>query len=297
MEPGFSPLDEELRLLPGVLTPPLQAHLSRLGCRHSFADAAAELRQLKGVTVAPATARRRTEADGTIYAALQDADAARVRATAPPARQGPPVQQVSVDGAMVPLRDGRWREVRTLAIGTLVPGRAPGTVRGTTWSYFSRMTDAETFIALASGEVHRRGVETAGRVAGVVDGAPWCQAMFDAHRPDAVRILDFGHAAEHLTPVAEAVWGIGEAAQHWATTQRAELREGEVAAVLAAIGALPLAAAADPATARQAQAATLGYLEPRVEWSRCATPPSAPRACPLGAAAWRAPTSWSSNTA
>jgi hypothetical protein len=262
--PGFSPLDEELGLLPGALTPPLQAHLSRLGCRQSFADAAAELRQLKGVTVSAATARRRTEADGAIYAALQDAEARRVLTSAPAPQPGPASQQVSVDGAMVPLRDGSWREVRTLAIGTLVSGREPGTVRGTAWSYFSRMVEAATFIELAAGEVHRRGVETAGTVAGVVDGSPWCQAFFDAHRPDAVRILDFGHATEHLTPVAEALWGVGETAQAWAAAQRGELRDGTAGRVLAAIAALPLAAAPDPAAAQLAQTAVLGYFTPRL---------------------------------
>ena len=97
----------------------LPAHLSRLGCRHSFADATEELRHLKGVTVSPAMARRRTEADGAVYVALQAAEADRVRRAAPPPPRGPAVQQVSVNGAMVPLRDGSWREVRTLAIGTV----------------------------------------------------------------------------------------------------------------------------------------------------------------------------------
>jgi hypothetical protein len=268
--PGFSPLDEELGLLPGALTPTLQGHLSRLGGRLSFAEAASELGHLKGVRVAAATARRRTEADGRVYAALQDAEAARVLATAPCPRRGPAVQQVSVDGAMVPLRDGSWREVRSLAIGTVVPGRAPGTVRCAELSYFSRMVDAERFIALAAGEVHRRGVETTGRVAGVVDGSAWCQAFFDAHRPDAVRILDFPHGAQRLSDVAESVWGPGSPAQTWAAAQRAELRDGTAEGVLAAIRAVPLAEARDVAEAGRVQGEVLGYLEPRVEQLRYA---------------------------
>src|SRR5215217_6063514 len=196
--PGFSPLDEELGLLPGALTPTLQAHLSRLGARLSFAEAASELWHLKGVRVSAATARRHTEADGAVYATLQDTVATQVLATAPRPRRGSAVQQVSVDGAMVGLVDGSWREVRTLAIGTVVPGRQPGTVRCAEVSYFSRMVAAEHFIALATGEVHRRGVETAGRVAGVVDGSEWCQQFLDAHCPDAVRILDFAPSAQRL---------------------------------------------------------------------------------------------------
>jgi hypothetical protein len=259
-----------LGLLPGTLTPTLQAHLSRLGSRLSFAEAASELRHLKGVRVATATARRRTEADGAVYAALQDAEAARVLADPPPARRGPAAQQVSVDGAMVPLVDGSWREVRSLAIGTVVPGRQPGTVRCEELSYFSRLCDAATFITLAAGEVHRRGVETAGRVALVVDGADWEQSFGDAHCPEAVRILDFPHGAQRLSDVAAGVWGPGPPAQTWAAAQRAELRDGTAEAVLAAIRALPLGAAGDVAEAARVQAAVLGYLEPRVDQMRYA---------------------------
>jgi len=222
------------------------------------------------VTVSASSARRRTEADGAVYAALQDAAAGRALAEAPPPPPGPPVQQVSVDGAMVPLADGSWREVRTLAIGTVAAGRAPGAVRCTALSYFSRLAEAAAFTDLAAGEVHRRGVETAGAVAGVVDGAPWCQAFLDAHRPDAVRILDFPHAAQRLTTAAEAVWGSGPAAQAWAAAQRAELRDGDPAAVLAAVRELPAGEAGDPAAAGRVRAEVLGYLEPRLGQMRYA---------------------------
>lgn len=269
--PGFSPLDEELGLLPGALTPTLQAHLSRLGSRLSFAEAARELGHLKGVRVAAATARRHTEAAGAVYATLQDTQAARVVATAPSAPVGPPLQQVSVDGAMVPLHDGSWREVRTLAIGTVAPGRAPGTLRCEALSYFSRLADATTFTTLAAGEIHRRGVETAGRVAGVVDGSDWCQSFLDTHCPDAVRILDFPHGAQRLSDVAEAIWGKHETGRVWAAVQRAELRDGEPAAVVAAIRLLPVETATDAAMARRVQDAVLGYLEPRIGQMQYAT--------------------------
>jgi hypothetical protein len=247
----------------------LQAHLSRLGSRLSFAEAASELGHLKGVWVSAAMARRRTEADGAVYAALQDAEAAHVLATAPRPGRGPAVQQVSVDGAMVPLVDGSWREVRTLAIGTVVPGRSPGSVRCEDLSYVSRMVEADRFITLAAGEVHRRGVETAGRVAGVVDGAAWCQQFLDAHRPDAVRILDFAHSAQRLSAVAEVVWGAGEPARAWAAAQRTELRDGDPAVVLATIRALPLAETSEAAGRLRAE--VLGYLEPRLAQLQYAT--------------------------
>ena len=43
-------------------------------------------------------------------------------------------------------------------------------------SYFSRLADNHTFERLALVETHRRGVETAGQVGAVLDGAEWLQA-------------------------------------------------------------------------------------------------------------------------
>jgi hypothetical protein len=75
-------------------------------------------------------------------------------------------QQISVDGAMVPLRGGEWREVRTLVIGELGLGGETEPV-ARRLSYFSRMTDAQTFTDLALGEVLRRGTDQAPTVAAV----------------------------------------------------------------------------------------------------------------------------------
>ena len=94
---------------------------------------------------------------------------------------------------MVPLRGkAAWAEAKTLAIGTVTRRTTPTSGPDVTGvSYFSRLADHQTFTRLATVETHRRGVETAGVVCGVVDGADWCQQFFDTHRPDAVRILDF----------------------------------------------------------------------------------------------------------
>src|SRR5450755_4659079 len=70
-------------------------------------------------------------------------------------------------------------------------GRARGKSTAVPFPIFSRMTDCATFGDLATVETVRRGVLTAGRVVGVVDGALWEQGFLDLHRPDAVRILDW----------------------------------------------------------------------------------------------------------
>jgi hypothetical protein len=76
-------------------------------------------------------------------------------------------------------------------------------------SYFSRLTDADTFCRLALVETHRRGLENAGQVAAVTDGAEWEQKFIDFHREDAVRILDFPHAAERISQCGALIFGEG----------------------------------------------------------------------------------------
>jgi hypothetical protein len=61
---GFFPLDEELALLPGSLTPSLQEALVRLGARMPFRSAVQELAFLKHVTTTEATVRRHAETAG-----------------------------------------------------------------------------------------------------------------------------------------------------------------------------------------------------------------------------------------
>src|SRR5438309_2156792 len=76
-------------------------------------------------------------------------------------------------------------------------------------SYFSRLSDATSFAHAALVETHRRGLETATEVAAVQDGAEWLQGLVDYHRADAVRILDFPHAAEYINEIGQAVQAEG----------------------------------------------------------------------------------------
>ena len=87
------------------------------------------------------------------------------------------------------------------------------------------MTDHVTFTRLATVETHRRGMETAGTVCGVADGADWCPQFYDTQRPDAVRILDVSHAAGYLAQIAHAAFGPGTVeAATWLETQRHALK-------------------------------------------------------------------------
>ncbi len=169
---------------------------------------------------------------------------------------------MSVDGAHIPLVGGEWAEVKTLVIGVVQP---PKVVKGETvirtaeHSYFSRLTDSDTFQRSALVETHRRGVETAGAVGLVTDGSEWLQKFADHHRADAVRILDLPHAGEHLAPVGQASLGEGSAAaQSWLQAQMHTLKHEGPAAVVTAVARL---VAAQPETPELV--GHLAYLEKR----------------------------------
>jgi hypothetical protein len=236
---GFSPLDEELGLLPQVsLTPTLAESAVRLGTWIPFGVAVKMLEHFVHTHVSEATVTRLTERAGAAYEAVQEAQATRLQTAARPAAvQGPPLQQVSVDGAFVPLVHKQWVEAKTLAIGTVQPPQrqADGTmaIHTTDLSYFSRVVECHAFTAKASIETVRRGTSSAGRVAGVVDGAVWEQDFLDVQRPDAVRILDWPHAVGYLAKCAQALYGVDTNEHHaWLAVQRETLLHGDPQVVL-----------------------------------------------------------------
>jgi len=214
VEQDFFPLDEELALLPGSLTPSLQETVVRLGTRMPFGNVVQELTFLKQVTTTEATVRRYTETAGAAYVALQTEEVERVERTLPTVPQGAQRQLMSTDGAMVPLVHGEWAEVKSVALGEIQPpvmANGEAVVHTTALSYFSRLAEAETFTRLATVETHRRGTERAETVCAVNDGAEWIQGFIDVQRHDAVRILDFSHAAGYVAQVGQAVLGEGTA--------------------------------------------------------------------------------------
>ena len=150
MARGFFPLEEELGLLPGSLSPSLVESLVRLGTWLPFGPTGQMLEHFTKVTVSEATVRRVTEKAGAGYVAVQQEQLEVLEKELPEAGPGPAVQQVSVDGAYVRLRGkGEWAEVKPLAIGTVAE---PVLNREGEWevhtkelSYFSRLAEHETF--------------------------------------------------------------------------------------------------------------------------------------------------------
>ena len=205
MGPGVVPLDDELAVVRGELTPRLPEGLVRLSRQiAAFAKAARAFAVWTPIALHRTSAARISAAAGAPAVALQTQAAEPILHTHPPAPPGPAHLVVRVAGALVPLRHGVWAAVRTRAVGepglrTTAAGKRVVATRAR--AYFSRVTDSASFGELATLARHRRGIETAQPVGAVADGAEGCQTFIDRHAPAARRILDFPHAAGYVAAI------------------------------------------------------------------------------------------------
>jgi hypothetical protein len=190
------------------LTPRGEETLVRLASWMPYAPARELLQDLLGIQVSKATARRATLTTGQAALAVWEEEVERLKQEAPQAPAGADKQAMSGDGAFVLLVGGEWVEVKTLAIGEVTRTKR-GEVCTQHLSYVSRLCDAASFEEAALVETHRRGLERAAEVCAVQDGAEWLQGLVDYHRADAVRILDFAHAASAVSDIGEAVRAAG----------------------------------------------------------------------------------------
>ena len=207
MAAGFSPLDEELHLSVSGLTPHAYQALVLLGPLVPFGSAAKHLETLLRVQVSTSTARRLTEQAGACLEQWQDQHAAP---------RSDEIEQQSVaerlalatDGVLIPVVPNEWAEVKMTTIGEVHQAKE-GEVHCERLSYFARLADAQTFGDLASSEMRRRRVDQAGAVAAINDGAEWITGFVQGHRADALRILDFAHAAEYVSEIGTLAQGTG----------------------------------------------------------------------------------------
>src|SRR6266581_2296312 len=212
---AFFPLDEELGLVSGGLTPRGEETLVRLASWMPFEQARELLQELLGMQVSKATAHRATLQTGEAALAVCEAEEERLKQEVPQAPVEADKQAMSGDGAFVHLVGGEWVEVKTLVLGEVTRTKR-GEVCTQHLSYFSRLSDAASFEEAALVETHRRGLEQAAEACAVQDGAEWLQGLVDYQRADAVRILDFAHAAEYINEIGQAVQAAGgRLPAHW----------------------------------------------------------------------------------
>ena len=103
---GIFPLDEELGLLPGKLTPLGYERLVKLSGWLPFEKAVDVFGDFTGIEVSRIVSQRNTEAAGQAYVEMQNEEVEYLEKHAPKAEGGADKMQISADGAMVPLLHG-----------------------------------------------------------------------------------------------------------------------------------------------------------------------------------------------
>jgi len=289
---GCAPLDAQLGLDGGRLSPGLSRVACRLGIAGSFAAAAGHLADILRVAVPAEAVRRVTEGVGAVAEAEQQALVAQARRGQPPAADGPAPAQlvVTVDGVHAPLHEG-WQEVKVGRVAPLGPALRVDAETGRAHlalgpsGYGAGLEPAEACWWRTYVEACRQGLGAGVRTVVVLgDGAEWIwtQARRFLGLPgvEVVEILDIYHAYEHLWMVGNAVFGPGTpAAAAWAGPLQERLYEAGAPPVLTALAAL---VPADAAAAEEIRLA-LGYFATHA--ARMDYPRFVARQLPIGSGA------------
>lgn len=118
---------------------------------------------------------------------------------------------VSSDGAFVHLTNGEWHEIKSMVIGEFASRwnakQSKIEVKTSNLSYFSRSYRVREFERYALAELERRQVAEAAKIVTVNDGATWIESFNGYHIPQAVSILDFRHALDHIAAAGKLVFG------------------------------------------------------------------------------------------
>jgi hypothetical protein len=225
---GHCPLDAVLGLARDSLSPGLRRLTGRFGALLPFAEAARSLAAAARVQLSASTVRTVTEAAG----ARREGEVAAAIAAAwtqglPPAPGAPPQRlYVAMDGIRILGTDGAGREVK---VGIVVPVQGTGpSERRARASYVAGLEPAAAFGQRLALEAHRRGLEGAGRVAVLGDGAAWIWVLAEEHFPGALQIVDWFHASARVWTLGRALYGEGtEQTATWVEQQLGRLAAGQ----------------------------------------------------------------------
>jgi hypothetical protein len=219
------------------------------------------------VRLSASTVRTVTEAVGIQREAVVAAEITAAWTQGLPPAPGPAAQRVYVamDGVRILGTDGAGREVK---VGVVVPARGTGTAeRRAPASYAAGLEPAATFGQRLALEAHRRGLERAGLVAVLGDGAAWIWALAEEHFPGAVHIVDWFHASERIWTLGRTLFG-NEAPEttSWVETQLGRLAQGQAAALASEWQTLPCRG--DAALVRDEQVTYFTNQAPRMAYDR-----------------------------
>jgi hypothetical protein len=250
---GQAPLDQQYDIVPGQTTATLASLLGVLGVEVSFEEASRLAERFLLFRVSDNTVRKQTEGYGNAQTQVEKAwmeEAENEKALQVHERHRKPQagrMYASIDGAHVPLQQ-EWRELKTLCwyqvekIRSSFPRKHHGQpvgeqneLQAREMKYYCDITDAEQFGRLLWATALQNQADAYEEIVFVCDGAVWIWRLVEQYFPQATQIVDWYHASQYLTPIAEAAFGAGTPhAEQWLTQTRSDLWEGRIQELLQA---------------------------------------------------------------
>ena len=225
----------------------LSPQATRLAClaaaTWSFDIAADRLDELAGIRLDDETIRRHVHRAAARLTKHRDAH---------PPRAAFAVARGDVefltDGVMAPTRDG-WRELKLARFQVRPRGATAGVADWATRELpdptasvaYATTADCSAFAARWAGWACGLGIEPAGPLTVLGDGAAWIWSAATEHFPAGEQVLDIFHASGHLAAAATGLFGEGTAAAgEWLDQVRAQLLANGWPGLLDRIGATPV---------------------------------------------------------
>jgi len=278
---GQLPKDNDLDIVRTSFSPGVRRMMGRVGSKESFDEGRKDLEVLAGISVVTKEVERVSECIGgqiEVYG-LKERELVFSGKVVP--IKSTPKMYVAIDGTGVPVvksetagrkgkgldGEARTREVKLGCVftQTKVDDKGHPVRDGDSTTYVGAIENAEEFGPRIYAEAARRGVEWAGKVVVLGDGAIWIWNLAEEHFYGAIQIVDLYHAREHLWSIGKLLYGFNTTkTKGWVRDRCFELDDGDIEALLKAMEQLsPEAEDAQDKVLKE-----IGYFERNAERMR-----------------------------
>jgi hypothetical protein len=278
---GFCPKDDSLDIVGTGYSPGVRRLMSKVGAMRPFGLGHQDLDELAGIRVTGKEVERQSHIVGEQIEQFHSTQAEAVLSDKVIPIKPVPRMYVSMDGTGVPVvkkdsadrrgKDGGQAKTREAKLGCIFTqtgidkeGRPIRDEQST--SYVGAIETADDFASRLYKEAKRRGLDRAGEICVIGDGALWIWNIADEQFHGACQIVDLYHAREHYWTVARACFKSKDEQNKWAEDRRMELNDGNVEGVIKAIEVLRLLPDYDKELCER----EIGYFEKNKERMRYA---------------------------
>jgi predicted SprT family Zn-dependent metalloprotease len=215
-----SRLDKNWDIHPGEVSPVLGKLLAIAGVDIAFERARRKIKEFLLVEVSDNTIRKQTQLMGQKQAQLEaqwiqeSEDEAWLQSRERTIESVPEQLYGSIDGVQVPIGE-EWRELKCLSWYRVAAVYGLEQHKAQEISYHCEIAPAQDFGRLLWATGVKRLADKAKELIFVCDGAVWIWKLVSHYFPDAIQIVDWYHACEYLTPIADAVFSQDAERQEW----------------------------------------------------------------------------------